>query len=297
MGIHTLYPAPQGPEETFGYLHGGLLIDFVGQMGVGKGRLVVTDCTLLLLQLINLAATRERWALLTFTKHPITRNQGGGGGRRGRRQTVEREEAGLEPRDSSDSSDSSDDDVDDNNDDDDDAESILPRHSISDLPRPQTTDPDTPNSRDPLLSSTTPRDRPQSYASIQRERETAIGGPDGRYAVYSGELVVARLNLLRAVREQWVYGSPGTRIATTTATTSAASNRDEEGDRERDTGAQAEGVVWSVSADGEIEVLGEDGRVHPASGGDDAETGTGERGQTTEGGARGALARLGIGVR
>lgn len=52
---------PDAPEETGGYLHGGLFIDFIGQSApVSRLRLVIFDTVLMFLHLIMLGLTIER---------------------------------------------------------------------------------------------------------------------------------------------------------------------------------------------------------------------------------------------
>ena len=64
LGCHLWFPGPGAGEATRGYLHGGLLLDFVGQLGPSsKLRLVLLDVFILLLQLIALAATTKRRSL------------------------------------------------------------------------------------------------------------------------------------------------------------------------------------------------------------------------------------------
>src|SRR5215469_6401154 len=61
LGCHLWFPRPAAGEAARGYLHGGLLLDFVGQLGPSsKLRLVLLDIFILLLQLIALAATVKR---------------------------------------------------------------------------------------------------------------------------------------------------------------------------------------------------------------------------------------------
>jgi hypothetical protein len=59
--LHVLYAAPSAGEDTRGYLHGGLMIDFIGQQGpTSKWRLVFLDMCLLVLQLVMVAAHAKR---------------------------------------------------------------------------------------------------------------------------------------------------------------------------------------------------------------------------------------------
>lgn len=55
---HLWFPPPAAGEATRGYLHGGLLIDWIGQQGpASKLRLFLLDCFILVLQVVMLAAT------------------------------------------------------------------------------------------------------------------------------------------------------------------------------------------------------------------------------------------------
>jgi len=59
--LHLLLPPPAAGEATRGYLHGGLLIDFVGQKSpVSRWRLVALDILVLMLQILMLGITLER---------------------------------------------------------------------------------------------------------------------------------------------------------------------------------------------------------------------------------------------
>jgi hypothetical protein len=63
--LHAYFARPEAGEATRGYLHGGLLLDFIGQKGPSsKLHLVLLDTTIMLLQLTALAATirRKAWA-------------------------------------------------------------------------------------------------------------------------------------------------------------------------------------------------------------------------------------------
>lgn len=56
--VHLWFPPPSAGEATRGYLHGGLLIDWIGQQGpTSKLRLFLLDCFILALQLVMLAVT------------------------------------------------------------------------------------------------------------------------------------------------------------------------------------------------------------------------------------------------
>ncbi|KAF3045700.1 hypothetical protein E8E12_011343 [Didymella heteroderae] len=59
--LHMLYPAPAAGEDTRGYLHGGLMIDFIGQQGpTSKWKLGGLDLCVLVLQLVMVSAHVKR---------------------------------------------------------------------------------------------------------------------------------------------------------------------------------------------------------------------------------------------
>ncbi|RAK78610.1 DSC4 family protein [Aspergillus fijiensis CBS 313.89] len=61
MLCHTLFAAPEAGEETRGYIHGGLFIDFIGQKApVPLARLLSMDVLVLLLDLVMLGLVVER---------------------------------------------------------------------------------------------------------------------------------------------------------------------------------------------------------------------------------------------
>ncbi|KAF3920846.1 hypothetical protein ABW21_db0202050 [Orbilia brochopaga] len=63
--FHVFSEAPSASEATGGYLHGGMIIDFVGQEGpISKFRLVFLDILILLLQLTMLAVKVSKQDLL-----------------------------------------------------------------------------------------------------------------------------------------------------------------------------------------------------------------------------------------
>jgi hypothetical protein len=59
--LHVLCAAPSAGEDTREYLHGGLMIDFIGQQGpTSKGRLAFLDLCLLVLQLVMVSVHAKR---------------------------------------------------------------------------------------------------------------------------------------------------------------------------------------------------------------------------------------------
>ncbi|KIW07086.1 uncharacterized protein PV09_01970 [Verruconis gallopava] len=64
--FHLINSAPEAGEATRGYLHGSLMLDFVGQHGpTSKLRLLLLDVFILLLQLVALATFTEKKELDT----------------------------------------------------------------------------------------------------------------------------------------------------------------------------------------------------------------------------------------
>jgi hypothetical protein len=59
--LHALSRAPSAGEETRGYLHGGLMIDFIGQQGpTSKWKLAALDLCILVLQLVMVAVHAKK---------------------------------------------------------------------------------------------------------------------------------------------------------------------------------------------------------------------------------------------
>ncbi|KAI9784098.1 MAG: hypothetical protein M1839_002602 [Geoglossum umbratile] len=66
--LHLLYARPEAGEATRGYLHGGMIIDFVGQKGpTSKLRLIALDLVVLALQLVMLSVHIKRQTLKSMT--------------------------------------------------------------------------------------------------------------------------------------------------------------------------------------------------------------------------------------
>ncbi|MCJ1393506.1 hypothetical protein MMC18_006381 [Xylographa bjoerkii] len=62
--LHTISAAPDAGEAMRGYIHGALLIDFVGELGpISKIRMVLLDLITMVLQFVILAVVLEREAL------------------------------------------------------------------------------------------------------------------------------------------------------------------------------------------------------------------------------------------
>ena len=69
--LHAFSPRPEAGEASRGYLHGGLLIDFVGQKGpISKARLLFLDLLALALQLAVVTAFLARQSIKSFMPDP-----------------------------------------------------------------------------------------------------------------------------------------------------------------------------------------------------------------------------------
>ncbi|KAI4260419.1 MAG: hypothetical protein LQ352_000281 [Teloschistes flavicans] len=74
--LHAIYTPPVAGEATREYLHGGLLIDFVGQKSpVSRVRLVACDLVVLALQLVLLSVTCDRRKLDDGNYAPANSNR------------------------------------------------------------------------------------------------------------------------------------------------------------------------------------------------------------------------------
>ncbi|CAI7677762.1 unnamed protein product [Penicillium pancosmium] len=75
MIFHALVINPQAGEETRGYLHGGLFIDFIGQTPVPVLRLLSFDILIFLIDFIMLALIIERVKTAGPTNTPTTNTE------------------------------------------------------------------------------------------------------------------------------------------------------------------------------------------------------------------------------
>ncbi|CAN9253721.1 unnamed protein product [Alternaria alternata] len=74
--LHLTYPAPSAGEDTRGYLHGGLMIDFIGQQGpTSRWKLGALDMCILFLQLVMVSVHVKRREL----KKKLAKLSAGGG--------------------------------------------------------------------------------------------------------------------------------------------------------------------------------------------------------------------------
>ncbi|KAK8089052.1 hypothetical protein PG997_004013 [Apiospora hydei] len=79
MLLHIVTSLPQASEASRGYLHGGVLVDFVGQRPpTSKFTLLLLDAVLLGLQCVMLAVSMERDKVRKIIKPPRSRATSGG---------------------------------------------------------------------------------------------------------------------------------------------------------------------------------------------------------------------------
>ena len=99
LALHLFLKAPEAGESVRGYLHGGLLIDFVGELGpISKSRLALFDLLTIALQLIILPAVLERRDLKNVMEESLDgtdRPLSDGLGSMQIRQDIDAEEQGI----------------------------------------------------------------------------------------------------------------------------------------------------------------------------------------------------------
>ena len=79
MLLHFLFVHPDAGEETRGYLHGGLFIDFIGQKApASKVRLLTFDALILILHLIMMGLVLERVKTIGYSNSSSTSRTGTG---------------------------------------------------------------------------------------------------------------------------------------------------------------------------------------------------------------------------
>lgn len=95
--FHTVSPAPSAGEQTRGYLHGGMAMDFIGQKGPSSRiHLVLLDLLIMVLQLLSLGATSSRTRARKGAEEqkPSQTSEGDGGSGSQNEQTLDHEERG-----------------------------------------------------------------------------------------------------------------------------------------------------------------------------------------------------------
>ncbi|KAI9834731.1 MAG: hypothetical protein M1819_002816 [Sarea resinae] len=210
--LHIFLARPEAGEATRGYLHGGLVMDFVGQEGpISKFRLASFDILVLILQIVMLAAFIERRKVNDVTTRigPATANTSAAtstspsNNNNDPNQDHDAEERGVHrvslPPITTTATTAATEDIE-----------LQPLRSSSISPRPSS--PGTGGITDELLSET-----PENSSS-RRLRDHPLD------VFHSGEAIVTDLHLLDTLRTQWwaYENDPSTGMSSSSSTSSAA---------------------------------------------------------------------------
>ena len=161
--LHLLFSPPAAGEATRGYLHGGLMIDFVGQISPVSGwRLLGLDVLCLTLQILMLGLTLEKQRILGIATPEASGTRTGPA----TTQDVDAEEAGF---------------------------------LRSDLGTTENIEMQTLRMHPEV--HTHGEERGQRTAAVGSEEEGE--GEDSLDKFYTGEHVVANLHILEIIRTQW----------------------------------------------------------------------------------------------
>ena len=193
--LHLLYARPEAGEATRGYLHGGMIIDFVGQKGpTSKFRLVALDLVVLILQLVMLSVHIKRQALKpvhSTMRHSSSVTGTPAEGASPSIQDLNFEERGLRRGDP----------------DDIELQAFPPTHE------------------NPTAQGRTGGDEDGERDELFTERQGPAGsgsGPEPLTEFHHGELVAAEVHVLDTIRNQWWdYENNRSTISGGTSTTGA----------------------------------------------------------------------------
>ncbi|KAG9235763.1 hypothetical protein BJ875DRAFT_458364 [Amylocarpus encephaloides] len=182
MLLHMFTARSEAGETMRGYLHGGIIIDLIGQKGpTSKLHLVFLDCLILMLQCVMLAAVVERERLSKVMKAYATPNVAGNSTRAPvpTMQDHDAEELGVVR----------------------DAETE--NGDIELQPLPSLTNPDSiPTSPEPALDI---EDNDHTHLLAEPPPREERG--DGLDTFWSGRVIIADFHVLRVIRRHWLdYG-------------------------------------------------------------------------------------------
>ncbi|KAI7201763.1 hypothetical protein KC324_g2045, partial [Hortaea werneckii] len=170
--LHLIYVPPSGGESTRGYLHGGLVMDFIGQQGgASRMHLLILDLILLCLQLTQLCAKTTK---LKLKKGPVQVTTSGGREYNAAptTQDIDSEERGVRRSEEQDGIE---------------MQNLSPSggasNSVRDHPRP-----DDASGTDHVLSSTAPTPQPADFQISN--------------AFNSGQVMIGDFNVYKTVRDQ-----------------------------------------------------------------------------------------------
>ncbi|KAF2766873.1 DUF1746-domain-containing protein [Teratosphaeria nubilosa] len=164
--LHAIFSAPAAGEASRGYLHGGLVLDLIGQRGpASKFHLLLLDLLIVFLQVWQLSAHLTRQRLKeSGTEMSVTTSEGRQYAAARVSQDLDHEERGVRREDVE--------------------MQTLNAGSSTVSPAP---DSDASSSHDTLLAATAPRSDQHIFD-----------------AFHSGQIVLADLDLVRTVREQFL---------------------------------------------------------------------------------------------
>ncbi|PGH23883.1 hypothetical protein AJ80_02132 [Polytolypa hystricis UAMH7299] len=176
--LHCVSSNPTGSEATRGYLHGGLFIDFVGQLGpTSMLRLLAFDLVVFTLQVVMLGVTLEREKARASTPQPeSTDTTTSGQEEEGERQDHDAEERGvLRSADHAGTNTSTEEGIE--------LQNLRPRETEAG------------------------EDAGEGSGLLADSGDGPVGarGEHPRDALVSGDAVVAEVNMLRVLRGQWVH--------------------------------------------------------------------------------------------
>lgn len=189
--MHACTRSPSASEAARGYLHGGILIDFVGQTPVSKLRLVVLDLVVFGLQTVMMTLVLERRGLGPRAGTPAAEGHAPSTppprGRRMRNQDHDAEERGVLLPSSSSSASSSP------------TATELDERDPSSFPAGRhmegvTQDGNSPANDEDNSSS----DSPPAVAAATNEQQHPLDG------FRSGQYVVANVHVMSMIRDEWM---------------------------------------------------------------------------------------------
>lgn len=170
--LHLIYVPPSGGESTRGYLHGGLVMDFIGQQGgASRMHMLMLDLFLLCLQLTQLCA---KTAKLKLKKGPVQVTTSGGReySAAPTTQDIDSEERGVRRSEEQDGIE---------------MQNLNPSGGASDS-RPSHPEPDEASGRDQVVSSAAPTPQPADFQISN--------------AFNSGQVMIGNFDVYATVRDQ-----------------------------------------------------------------------------------------------
>lgn len=190
MLFHAFVIRPEASEETRGYLHGGLFIDFIGQAPVSVTRLLSFDCVILLIDFVMLGLIIERVktkrtpAPSPATTNPDPTTDTNSQSEESQSQDHDSEERGVRRQEGGD-------------------ETPLSAHDSPDSPQISPMDNEVAEERTMLLADP---------AEAESGNGARGGHPMDTFA--SGEAVIASMSFFGTIRDQWRHSNAPARPTT-----------------------------------------------------------------------------------